>query len=92
MISREKVRKEWFRSDLLYLDSGIHIVFDLVMFDSSMTIYTLDFEFPIASQMVLVSNFAKISSDAAHKASKKGASIDLPKQYRVRDDLEQRSE
>jgi hypothetical protein len=37
----EKVRKEWFRSDLLYLDSGIHFVFDLVMSDYSMTIYTL---------------------------------------------------
>jgi len=34
----------------LYLDSGIQIVFDLVMFDSSMTIYTLDLEIPIASQ------------------------------------------
>jgi hypothetical protein len=41
MISREMVCKEWYRSDLLYLDSGIHIIFDFVMFDSSITIYTL---------------------------------------------------
>jgi hypothetical protein len=41
MISREIVCK-WSRSDFLYLDSGIQIVFDLVMLDSSMTIYTLN--------------------------------------------------
>jgi hypothetical protein len=50
MISREMVCKEWFRSDFLYLDRGIQIVFDFVMFDSSMNIYTLDLEIPIASQ------------------------------------------
>jgi hypothetical protein len=50
MISREMVCKEWFRSDCLYLDSGIQIVFDLVMLDSPMAIYTLDLEIPIASQ------------------------------------------
>jgi hypothetical protein len=42
--------------------------------------------------MVLVSNSAKIVSDAALKASKKWESIDLPKQDRVRDELEQTPE
>jgi len=42
--------------------------------------------------MVLVFNSTKIISDVALEASKKWESIDLPKQDRVRDELEQTPE